>query len=414
MSVLFSPLSIGRMELPNRITVAPMCQYSAVDGTMTEWHVMHLGSLALSGASMLVIEATGVTPEGRITPGCTGLYSDENEAAMKRTVDFARSISPIRIGIQLAHAGRKASAERPWEGRGPLVAEKGAWQTIGPSAIPFAPGWHTPHALDRSGMDAVRDAFVAAARRSARVGFDFIEMHSTHGYLMSEFLSPLANKREDEYGGSLQNRMRFPLEVMRAVRAAWPDKPLGAKISGTDFADGGWTPDDAVAYASALKNCGPRLRHGLGRRRRSRPEGADGTRLSGAVCGAREEGSRDHDGRGRPHFDPAAGGGNPCEREGGLHFTRAAMLFDPRWGWHAAAALGADVHYPPQYERCGPKLWPPEGVAVRPHPGRGVPAHEAFRRLHPISLRATRAARRCSRRLTAARVPIRGCRSSAA
>jgi 2,4-dienoyl-CoA reductase-like NADH-dependent reductase (Old Yellow Enzyme family) len=369
-SLLFSPFSIGRMELPNRITIAPMCQYSAVDGTMTDWHVMHLGNLALSGASMLVIEATGVTPEGRITLGCTGLYSDANEAAMKRTVDFVRSISPIRIGIQLAHAGRKASAERPWEGRGPLAADRGAWQTIAPSAIPFAPGWHTPKTLDRGGMDAVRDAFVASARRSERIGLDFIEVHSTHGYLLSEFLSPLINKREDEYGGSLENRMRFPLEVMRAMRAAWPDKPLGAKISGTDFADGGWTPDDAVAYASALKRCG--LDYvtvsGGGAVQDQKVPTSPGYQVPYAERVKKETGIT----TGAVGLIATAQHAEDILASGKADFISLArgMLFDPRWGWHAAVALGAEAHYPPQYERCGPKLWPPAKELVRTNPCR--------------------------------------------
>jgi 2,4-dienoyl-CoA reductase-like NADH-dependent reductase (Old Yellow Enzyme family) len=358
-SVLFSPLSIGRMELPNRITVAPMCQYSAVDGTMTDWHLMHLGNLALSGASMLVIEATGVTAEGRITLGCTGLYSDANEAAMKHTVDFVRSISPIRVGIQLAHAGRKASTERPWEGRGPLAADKGAWQTIAPSEIAFAPGWHTPHALDRSGMDAVRDAFVAAARRAARVGLDFIEMHSTHGYLFSEFLSPLVNKREDEYGGSLVNRMRFPLEVMRAVRAAWPDKPLGAKISGTDFAEGGWTPDDAVAYAAELKRCGLDFVtvSGGGAVHDQKVPVSVGYQVPFAERVKKEVGITT--GAVGLIATPQHAEEILANRKADFISLARAMLFDPRWGCHAAVTLGGEVTYPPQYERSGPKLWPP-------------------------------------------------------
>ena len=235
-SRLFKPLTIGRMALPNRVTVAAMCQYSAVDGSMSDWHMQHLGNLSLCGAAMLVIEATGVTAQGRISLGCTGLYSEANEAAMKRVVDFVRTVSPIRIGVQLAHAGRKASAHRPWDGRGPLEPAEGAWETVAPSATALAPGWPVPVALDRARMQAVRGAFVAAARRASDIGLDFVELHSTHGYLLSEFLSPLANKRTDEYGGSLENRMRFPLEVFRALREAWPhEKPIGAKISGTDL-----------------------------------------------------------------------------------------------------------------------------------------------------------------------------------
>jgi 2,4-dienoyl-CoA reductase-like NADH-dependent reductase (Old Yellow Enzyme family) len=359
-SELFTPFSIGRMELSNRITVAPMCQYSAVNGTMVDWHMMHLGSLALSGASMLVIEATGVSGEGRITHGCTGLYSDENEAAMKRTVDFVRGISPVRLGVQLAHAGRKASAERPWEGRGALSAEKGAWATVAPSAIALAPGWHTPAALDRAGMDRVRDAFVASARRAERIGLDFVELHSTHGYLLSQFLSPLSNKRDDEYGGSLENRMRFPLEVARAVREAWPRaKPVGAKISGTDFAPGGWTPDDAVVYARALKERG--LDYvtvsGGGVVLDAKVPAAPGYQVPYAERVKREVGIAT--GCVGLISDPRQAEEILAAGKADFISLARAMLFDPRWGWHAAAALGADVNYPPQYERCSPKLWPP-------------------------------------------------------
>jgi len=358
-SKLFTPLAIGAMELENRITVAPMCQYSAIDGSMTDWHLMHLGSLALSGASMLVIEATGVTPEGRITPQCTGLYSDANEAAMARAVKFVRSISPIRLGIQLAHAGRKGSAQRPWEGRGALgIDDPAAWRTLAPSPIPLGPGWPTPHALDRTGMDAVRDAFVAAARRAARLGLDFVEVHSTHGYLLSEFLSPLANRREDEYGGTLENRMRFPLEVMRAVRTAW-DKPLGAKISGSDFAAGGWTPDDAVVYACELKKLGcdyvtvsgggvvldQKVPPGPGYQV---PFAERVRREAGIVTGAVGLIS-----------DPQQAEEIVTSGKADFVSLARAMLFNPRWPQHAAVLLGGSVRYPPQYERCAPHAWPP-------------------------------------------------------
>src|SRR5688500_9796097 len=203
MASLFTPVAIGRMELANRVTIAAMCQYSAIDGSMTDWHLQHLATLSLSGASMMLIEATGMLPEGRITHFCTGLYSNANEAAMKRVVDFVRTISPIRIGIQLNHAGRKASAHRPWEGRGPLGPKEGAWTTYAPSAIALAEGWRTPLALDRAGLDRVKAAFASAAQRAARIGLDYVEVHSTHGYLLSEFLSPLSNRRDDEYGGTL-------------------------------------------------------------------------------------------------------------------------------------------------------------------------------------------------------------------
>ena len=257
MSKLFSPLQLGGIEIANRVTISPMCQYSARDGTANDWHLQHLMSLSLSGAGLLTLEATHVTPQGRITHGCAGLWSDENERALQHIVTACRSVSPIKLGIQLAHAGRKGSAQRPWEGRNALPPGDGAWQTVAPSAIALGSGWHTPQALDRAGMLAVRDAFAASAGRALAVGFDLIELHSAHGYLLNEFLSPLANRREDDYGGSLANRMRFPLEVFEAVRAVWPaSRALGARIPGSDYVEGGWEPADAAAYARALKERG--------------------------------------------------------------------------------------------------------------------------------------------------------------
>lgn len=359
-STLFTPLTLGPIELTNRVTIAPMCQYSAVDGSMTDWHLQHLGSLALSGAAMLVIEATGVTPEGRITHGCTGLYSDANEHAMKHVVDFIRTVSPVRIGVQIGHAGRKASAQRPWEGRGPLSATESPWRTLAPSAIPLAEGWHTPTALDRAGMNDVRDAFVASAKRAARIGLDLVELHSTHGYLLSEFLSPLSNRRDDEYGGALENRMRFPLEVARAVRAVWPrDKALGAKISGTDFAEGGWTPDDAVAYARELKSVG--LDYvtvsGGGVVLDARVPASRGYQVPYAERVKRESGIT----TGAVGLISEPRHAEEIVASGKADFISLAraMLFNPRWPWHAAAALEAEVTYPPQYDRVHPKAWPP-------------------------------------------------------
>ena len=358
-SQLFSALKIGELELQDRITVAAMCQYSAVEGSMTDWHMQHLGSLALSGAAMMVIEATGVTAQGRISLGCTGLYSDANEAAMKRVIDFVRTISPVLVGVQLAHAGRKASAHRPWEGRGALKPGEGAWETVAPSPIALAEGWPVPKALDRSGMDAVREAFVASARRAARMGLDFVEIHSTHGYLLSEFLSPLANKRSDRYGGSLENRMRFPLEVARAVRDAWPrERPIGAKISGTDFAPGGWTPDEAVAYARELKSigCDYVTVSGGGVVLDAKVPVGPGYQVPYAERVRRETGITT--GSVGLITDPQQAEEIVASGKADFVSLARAMLYDPRWPWHAAAALGADLKYPPQYERCHPKVWP--------------------------------------------------------
>jgi 2,4-dienoyl-CoA reductase-like NADH-dependent reductase (Old Yellow Enzyme family) len=357
-SKLFTRLSIGGMTLANRVTVAPMCQYSAVDGSLTDWHLAHLGTLAVSGAAMLVIEMTDVVPEGRITQNCAGLYSDANETAMARVVKFVRSISPIRVGVQLAHAGRKGSTQRPWEGRSFLKDGEGAWQTVAPSAVPLAAGWPTPHALDRAGMAAIKEAFVAAAQRAARIGLDFVELHSTHGYLLSEFLSPLANKREDEYGGSLANRMRYPLEIVRALRSVW-DKPLGAKISGTDYVEGAWTPDDAVAYAGELKKLGcdyvtvsgggvvldaivpSRPGYQVPYAERVKKETGITTGSVGLITDPQQ--AEDIVANGKADFVSLA----------------RAMLFNPRWPQHAAIVLGAEAGYAPQYERAAPKTWPP-------------------------------------------------------
>jgi 2,4-dienoyl-CoA reductase-like NADH-dependent reductase (Old Yellow Enzyme family) len=357
---LFTPLSIGGHSLANRITVAPMCQYSATEGSMGDWHLMHLGSMAVSGASMLVMEATAVVPEGRITPHCPGLWSEANAAAMKRVAGFVRSVSPVALGVQLAHAGRKGSSHRPWQGHGPLAADEGAWLTQAPSPLPLAAGWPAPHELSRGDMDALIRAFAEAARCAARIGLDFIELHSTHGYLLSEFLSPLANRRTDEYGGSLENRMRYPLQVFRAVREAFTVQGfVGAKISGSDFAEGGWTPDEAVAYARALKAEGcayvtvsgggvvldAKIPVGPGYQV---PFAARVRRETGIVTGAVGLISEP-----RQAEAIIAGG------EADFVSLARAMLFNPRWPLHAAVELGAETVWPPQYERGSPRLWRP-------------------------------------------------------
>lgn len=359
-SKLFTPIKIGNLEFANRITIAPMCQYSATNGSMNDWHLMHLGNLSLSGASLLVIEATAVTPEGRISSGCVGLYSAENEAALARVVKFVRGISPVKLGIQLGHAGRKASTPRPWEGPGALAREQGGWQTVAPSAIPLGAGWPTPVALDRAGMDAIKRAFVEAVQRAARIGLDLVECHSTHGYLISEFLSPLANKRTDEYGGSLENRMRFPLEVFSAMRAAWPaDKPIGAKITGTDFAEGGITPDEAVAYARALKaaGCDYVTVSGGGMVLDAKVPVGPGYQVPYAEKVKRETGITT--GAIGMITDPQQAEKILAEGKADFIAIARAMLFNPRWGCHAAVALGGSIDYAPQYARAHPKLWAP-------------------------------------------------------
>lgn len=260
---LFTPVELGGVTLPNRIIVSPMCQYSAVDGSAQPWHQVHYGMLAMSGAGLLCLEATHVEREGRITQGCLGIYSDENEAALKPVIDWVRGWMPgVKLGVQLAHAGRKASAQRPWKGGGPLThadAPDLPWTTFGPSALAYDPekAWHTPVALDAVGLKRVKQAFVEAAERSLRLGFDVVELHGAHGYLLSQFLSPLSNHRTDEYGGTADKRRRFPLEVFEAVRRIWPtDKALGMRLSAVEWVEGGVTIEDTVETARQLKALG--------------------------------------------------------------------------------------------------------------------------------------------------------------
>jgi anthraniloyl-CoA monooxygenase len=252
----FTPFRLRSLALVNRIVVSPMCQYSATDGVPDDWHLVHLGSRAVGGAGLVFTEMTDVSPEGRISPGCAGLWNEPQALAWRRVVEFVHAHSPAKIGIQIAHAGRKGSCSRPWEGDAPL--SHGGWQTLGPSALPFRYDWPAPKAMDRADMDLVREQFVHSARLADRAGFDVLELHMAHGYLLSSFLSPLSNQRTDEHGGSLANRARFPLEVFRAVRAAWPaQKPVFVRISATDWLDPrGFTVDEAVTTSRWLKDEG--------------------------------------------------------------------------------------------------------------------------------------------------------------
>ena len=362
---LFTPIQLGGITLPNRIVVSPMCQYSAADGAMTDWHLAHLGAFACSGAGLFIIEATGVTREGRISNYCTGLYHDLNEAAMKRAVDLYRGIAKNPIGVQLAHAGRKGSAQQPWLGGKSLGAAESPWQTVAPSALPFAEGWHVPHELSVPEIQGVVDAFAAAAQRARRIGLDLIELHSAHGYLLHQFLSPLSNQRKDKYGGSLENRMRAPLEVARAVREAWPkERALGARITGSDWTEGGFEAADAAAFAKALKAIG-----------------LDYVCVtSGGVVNARiklepgyQVGFAETVKRGAQLPVMAVGLiVQPQQAEEILAAGRADMvalargfLDNPRWVWHAAERFGAAHDYPPQYRRLHPEQWPGAKI-VRP------------------------------------------------
>jgi 2,4-dienoyl-CoA reductase-like NADH-dependent reductase (Old Yellow Enzyme family) len=366
-SRLFAPIETGGMTFANRIAVAPMCQYSADDGSATDWHLQHWMTLGMSGAGMVTVEATGVERRGRITHGCLGIYSDDNEATIGRGIAAARRVAPAgtRFGIQLAHAGRKASTQRPWEGGGPLTEHEDPWQTIAPSAIAYADKWHVPKAMDHHDIRRLTDAFVASAKRAERAGFDYVEIHGAHGYLLHEFLSPLSNKREDEYGGPLENRMRLIVSVAAAIRAALPPRMLvGARLSVSDWVDGGFTPEEAVQVARALKAEGvgyiccssggnsphQKIPAGPGYQvhfaEKVRREADIATRAVGLID------------------DPLQAEAIIAEGKADFVALARAMLADPRWPWRAAATLGADFAPPPQYARSAAtlKAWvaPPE------------------------------------------------------
>ncbi len=362
MSVLFSPLRVGSLDLANRIVVAPMCQYSAVDGCMIDWHLIHLGQLAISGAALLTIEATAVLPEGRISYADVGLYDDATEAAIARTLESVRRWSGIPIAIQLSHAGRKASTEVPWKGGAQIPPDDRAhgWQTLAPSAIPMQDGQNPPVALDRDGLAKIREAFVAAARRAARLGIDAVQLHAAHGYLLHQFLSPLSNRRDDEYGGaaSLENRMRFPLDVFDAVRAAFPaDRPVTVRVSGADWVEGGWDIEQTIAFAQALEARGCAAIHvssgGLTPAQRI-PVGPSyqvplaravkqATRMPVVAVGLITE------------FEQAEAIVGTGDAD--LIALARTLLFNPRWPWHAAAHFGAHVKAPDQYLRSQPRQY---------------------------------------------------------
>jgi 2,4-dienoyl-CoA reductase-like NADH-dependent reductase (Old Yellow Enzyme family) len=357
MSELFSPFEVGGLSLANRIVIAPMCQYSADDGCMTDWHTIHLGQLALSGAALLTIEATAVTPEGRISYGDTGLWSDANEEAMARVLASVRRWSDMPIAIQLGHAGRKASTDKPWFGGAQIApdAEYG-WQTLAPSPVPFLEGENPPQELDPAGLDRIRQAFADAAERAARLGLAAVQLHGAHGYLLHQFLSPLSNRRSDDYGGSLENRMRFPLEVFDAVRAVFPvDRPVTMRVSATDWVEGGWDVEQTIAFARELEKRGCAAIHvssgGLDPRQKIPVGPGYQVPLARAVKRA----------VGLPVV--AVGLITGFEQAEAIVGTGDAdlvalargVLYDPRWPWHAAAELGGTVKAPPQYLRSQPR-----------------------------------------------------------
>ncbi|KQV70373.1 NADH:flavin oxidoreductase/NADH oxidase [Rhizobium sp. Root1220] len=354
---LFSPINVAGLELTNRIVIAPMCQYSAKDGMMSDWHLIHLGNLALSGAGLLTIEATAVTPEGRITYADVGLYSDECEAAIGRTLESVRRWSDMPISIQLAHAGRKASTEVPWKGGGQISpGQSGGWQTEAPSVTPFLNAYVPPVALDRDGLKRIREAFANAARRAARLQIDAVQVHAAHGYLLHQFLSPLSNQRTDEYGGSLENRMRFPLEVFDAVRAAFtPDQPVTMRVSASDWVKGGWDVNQTVTFALELEKRGCNAIHVSSGGLSSEQQIAVGPSYQVPFARAVKAAT------GMPvvavglitEFEQAEAVISTGDAD--MIALARAILYDPRWPWHAAAHFGAQVVAPNQYLRCQPR-----------------------------------------------------------
>lgn len=357
MSHLFTPLTLGKLQLENRILIAPMCQYSADNGKATAWHDMHLGNLAQSGAGLLIIEATAIEPEGRITYGDLGLWDDETEAALGKSLAAVRSHSDMPIAIQLAHAGRKASCEKPWDGGGAIAPDhKSGWQVVAPSAVPFRAGDPEPEALSTSRIREIIQGFADAAKRADRLGIDAIEIHGAHGYLLHQFLSPHSNKRNDDYGGSLENRMRIVIEVYDAVRAAFdPAKPVGIRISASDWVDGGWDIDQSVELARQLKKRGCDFIH----------VSSGGLHIDQKIpVGPNYQvpfADRLKSETGMTTI--AVGLITEAEQAEAIVFTGQAdaialargILYDPRWPWHAAATLGAEVKAANQYLRCQPR-----------------------------------------------------------
>jgi 2,4-dienoyl-CoA reductase-like NADH-dependent reductase (Old Yellow Enzyme family) len=360
-SILFSPLALGPVTVPNRIAVSPMCQYAANDGVASDWHLQHLMTLAMSGAGLVVVEATGVERRGRITHGCLGLYSDACEYALARVIAAARSVAlpGTKFAIQLAHAGRKASTRFPWQGGGPLAAGEDPWPTIAPSALPFGAEWPLPTELDEAGIDRLIAAFGEATRRAVRIGFDSIELHAAHGYLVHEFHSPLTNRRNDAWGGDAQRRLRFACAMAEAMRAAAPGHfALGARITGTDHIEGGLTVEDAAVLANHLKDRGfdyvcvssGNIVAG------SRPVWGPGFNVANAARVKAQTGMV----VGTTGLIVTAVQAEEIVAQRGVDQVAVgrAILDDPHWGWHAAEKLGAALSLPPRYARADPAIWP--------------------------------------------------------
>ncbi|MGB6191978.1 MAG: NADH:flavin oxidoreductase/NADH oxidase [Terracidiphilus sp.] len=370
---LFTPLELRSVTFPNRIGVSPMCQYSAEDGFASDWHIVHLGARAQGGPGLVMLEASAVLPDGRITPADLGIYKDEHILGLQRIARFIHS-QGVRVGIQLAHAGRKASMSPPFAPERLLSSAEGGWQTVGPSEIPFAAHYSTPRPLDQAGIDAIVRAFAAAAHRANTAGFDFVEIHAAHGYLLHEFLSPLANHRTDAYGGSFENRTRLLLAVVDAVRAVWPSHlPLFVRISATDWVESGWTPDESAAIARLLPAHGvdlvdvssgglvPNATIPIGPAfqtpfaARIRAEAGIPTAAVGMIT------------------EPAQANDIIAANQADMVFMARAMLRDPYWPVHAAIALGETASWPVQYLRAAPQHSPARSPIASSGPVPGTP-----------------------------------------
>jgi 2,4-dienoyl-CoA reductase-like NADH-dependent reductase (Old Yellow Enzyme family) len=358
-SALFSPITLRGLTLPNRVVVSPMCQYISDTGSANDWHLMHLGSFALGAAGLVMTEMTNVNPQGRISPKCAGMWSDDNETALKRIHDFCRQFGVAKLGVQLAHAGRKGPTTPPAAGGKPILEGPDAWTPEAPSAIPYDTGWPVPKAMTKDDIARVLGEFAAAAKRIDRIGYDVIELHGAHGYLAHQFLSPISNQRTDEYGGSTENRMRFVVEMYEAVRKAWPEqKPIGMRVSATDWVEGGWTPEETVLLAKALKERGldymdvstgglsPQQKIPLSPgyqvpfAEKVKKETGIVTMSVGLIAGYQQA------------EDIVASG------RADLVCIGRAALWDPRWAWHAAEELGAEAPYAPKMMASHPKLRP--------------------------------------------------------
>jgi len=354
-SELFQPIRMRGLELANRVVVAPMCQYSASEGIVGDWHLMHVGQFVVGGHGLFIAEATAVEPCGRISLNCPGLWNDEQMMAWKRVVDFAKTWGNTPVGIQLAHAGRKGSSSKPWDGGEQVGEADGGWQTVAPSGMPFDASRPSPQALTLADIEQLKQDFVAAAKRADQAGFDAVELHGAHGYLLHQFLSPISNRREDAYGGSLQNRMRMVLEVFDAVREVFPnDKPIGVRISATDWVEGGWDLEESIELAGALeaRNCDYIHVSSGGLSPDQQIPLGPGYQVD--LCAAITE---------ETEITTIAVGmvSNALQAETIVRSGQSDMvalargvLVDPHWTWRAAEALGCEAAYPRQYERALP------------------------------------------------------------